>query len=278
MTSVKVNFFSAGYCTHPEAVVIRGGKWSNTVFPAVFALILHPEHGAILYDTGYSERFFAETRNFPSRLYALTTPVYVKPEETAVVQLEKFGMAPESVKYIIVSHFHADHVGGLLDFPNAQFICFASAYNAVKNLRHIAAVKAGFLPGLVPNDFAQRAIYVEEEKIISLPDNYGTFNSGFDIFGDGSLVAVELPGHVTGQLGLFFTDIENQNYFLIADACWLSRAYQEFVQPHPIANLIFTSKRQYVDTLQRIHQLHKLNPDLKIIPTHCPELWKQWSN
>lgn len=278
MTQVNVNFFQAGYCTHPEAIVIRDGKWKVTKFPAVFALISHPIYGAILYDTGYSERFYEETRYLPYRIYALTTPVYFQPNQSAAIQLQNFGIAPEEVNYIIISHFHADHVGGLQDFPNAQYICFKSAYEAVKNLRNIAATKAGFLPGLLPTDFDKRAIFTEEKTTVTLSPEYDTFDTGFDLFGDGSLVAVELPGHVTGQLGLFFSDINEQCYFLIADACWLSRAYQQFVQPHPIASLIFSSKSDYLDTLQRIHQLHKFNPHLKIIPAHCSDAWQQLSD
>jgi glyoxylase-like metal-dependent hydrolase (beta-lactamase superfamily II) len=271
---LKVKFFQAGYCTHPEAIVIRDGRWKTANFPSIFALISHPKFGAILFDTGYSNRFFQETRSFPFRFYAMTTPVYLQPEDSAVNQLTKYGVSPEAVKYIIISHFHADHIGGLRDFPNAEFICFRSAYEAVKSLRNTAALRAGFLPGLLPTDFEQRVIFVEEQEISSLPSHYGSFNTGFDLFGDSTLIGVELPGHATGQLGLFFTDVDNRDYFLIADACWLSRAYQDFVRPHPIANLIFSDKRQYLDTLRRIHLLHQLNPNLKIIPTHCAETWQ----
>lgn len=273
--ALNVTFFQAGYCTHPEAVVVRDGQWKTTNFPSLFALISHPESGNILFDTGYSDRFFQETRHFPLRLYALTTPVYFQPEDSAVYQLKNQGIEPESVQYIIISHFHADHIGGLRDFPNARFVCFKSAYEAVKHRRGISALKAGFLSGLLPSDFEQRAIFVEDKKRISLPPQYTPFDTGFDLLGDGSLYAVELPGHATGQLGLFFIDADHQSYFLIADACWLSRAYQEFVKPHPIANLIFSDRQEYVDTLSKIHQLYKLNPEVKIIPTHCSKTWNE---
>jgi glyoxylase-like metal-dependent hydrolase (beta-lactamase superfamily II) len=273
--SLQISFFKAGYCTHPEAVVVRDGRWKTTNFPSLFALISHSKIGALLFDTGYSDRFFQETRHLPFSLYALTTPVYFQPEDSAVYQLQKQGIEPEAVQYIIISHFHADHIGGLRDFPNANFVCFNSAYEAVKYRRGINALKAGFLLGLLPSDFEQRAIFVEDKQTVSLPSQYAPFNTGFDLLGDGSLLAVELPGHATGQLGLFFIDADNQSYFLIADACWLSRAYQEFVKPHPIANLIFSNGQEYVDTLSKIHQLHKLNPSLKIIPTHCPKTWNE---
>jgi glyoxylase-like metal-dependent hydrolase (beta-lactamase superfamily II) len=273
--SLKVNFFSAGYCTHPEAVVIRDGKWQQANFPSLFAAIFHPTLGVILFDTGYSHRFFQETRAWPLRLYALATPVYFQPADSAVSQLQQAGISPQSVKYIIISHFHADHVGGLQDFPNARFICFNSAYQAVKNRQGWSALKAGFLPGLLPTDFDHRRISVEDLQTVSLPTQYLPFDIGFDLFGDGSLLAIELPGHATGQLGLFVVDADERSYFLIADACWLSRAYQDFIRPHPIASLIFANDREYVDTLAKIHQLHQLNPELNIIPTHCAKTWEE---
>ncbi|AFY84864.1 MBL fold metallo-hydrolase [Oscillatoria acuminata] len=271
--SIKIKFFKGGSCTHPEAIVIRDGQWKSALFPSVFALILHPSGGAILYDTGYSQRFFQETRRFPLRLYALTTPVSVPPEESALTQLQEQGISPTAVKSIIISHFHADHIGGLRDFSDARFVCLKSAYAAVKNKQGFGALKAGFLAGLLPSNFEERAVFVENKPQVALPPQYAPFESGFDLFGDGSLLAVELPGHATGQLGLFLTHENQQSYFLIADACWMSRAYQELVMPHAIANLIFANSQDYQTTLKKIHQLHKHNAELKIIPTHCQETW-----
>ena len=120
---LKVNFFQAGYCTHPEAIVMRDRPWKIMEFPSIVALISHPQIGSILFDTGYSNRFFQETSSFPFRLYALTTPVYFQDEDSAAYQLEKEGIQPETIQSIIISHFHADHIGGLGDFPQANFIC-----------------------------------------------------------------------------------------------------------------------------------------------------------
>ncbi len=272
-TQVQVTWFEVGYCTHPEAIVLPGGRWQSVQFPALVALIQHPTLGNILFDTGYSDRFFRETRTFPNRLYALVTPVFLQPQDSLIHQLRQRGIAPDSIRTILISHFHADHIGALQDFPQAELVCAQSAYHAVKSKRGLWAVKAGFLPGLLPPDFEQRVRFVEQQpRVPAFPD---LFVEGFDVLGDRSLVAIELPGHATGQLGLMFVDTQNHPYFLVADACWASRAYQEFVTPHPLAQLIFSDSQAYQTTLKQLQQLHQKYPEIRIVPTHCLEFWRK---
>lgn len=271
---IKIQFFSGGYSTHREAMVMNGGSWKSMAFPAVFAVITHPEIGIILYDTGYSARFFEETRYFPARLYALITPVVYQASDNAAVQLKDLGIDPTDVKYIITSHFHADHVGGLKDFPNARFICSRAGYESVKPRRGLNAVKAGFLAGLIPRDFEARALYVEDEDQVALDLSFAPFQSGYDIFKDGSFYLVDLPGHVVGQLGLFITTEDHKRYFLIADACWVSRAYKELRYPHPLTHFITSDYREYQETLKKIHQFHRLHPEVTVVPTHCNEQYQ----
>jgi hypothetical protein len=59
----------------------------------------------------------------------------------------------------------------------------------------------------------------------------------------------------------------------VADACWSSRAYQELAPPHGLAQLIFSDRTAYHDTLKKLHQLSQQQPQLRIIPTHCTEPW-----
>ena len=199
----------------------------------------------------------------------------MKTGESAVEQLQAQGISADQIRCVIISHFHGDHIGGLRDFPAAQFIYQPKAYQAVKDRQGLRAVKAGFLKGLLPDDFEQRAIFTTSLTQVPLAPAYAPFTTGMDLFGDGSLLGVDLPGHAIGQLGLILRDHAEQAYFLIADACWLSRAYQQFVLPHPLANLVQANAATYGDTLQKLHQLHRQNPTLKIIPAHCAEAWQQ---
>ena len=103
---------------------------------------------AILYVTGYTWRFLDATQRFPQRIYAELTKVSILPEEEAHQQVD-----PSQVKHLICSHIHADHVGGLRDFPGAT--CWASEeclaqFDRLPNWRSWAR---GVLKSLFPDDW-----------------------------------------------------------------------------------------------------------------------------
>ena len=267
MTPVRLKLMRDGACRQLERISLRTGRWRMIDFEATFALIEHPTAGGVLFDTGYTRRFFDETRRFPARLYRIITPVRL--HSAAAVQ-----QAGVRVNHVIVSHFHADHIGGLCDFPDARMHCSQRAWDAVKDLRGFHAVRHGFLPGLVPDDFAARAQFAERQTRRALPPECAPFTEGFDLLGDGSLLAVELPGHAAGQLGIFLREASGTLTFLLADGAWSRRAIRGNIPPARFAGLL-GDWRQLVGTLAALHELHRRNPDVRLIPSHCPEIWQE---
>jgi len=271
---VEFTLMSDGWCTQLEHIACHRGKFSTIRFASMFALIKHPALGSIVFDTGYSARFFSETSRFPARLYRWITPVKLGAAGDAATQLPTHGVDPGEVRHVIVSHFHADHIGGLKDFPNAQFHCSRAAYDSVKNLRGWQAAKHAFLPGLLPPDFEERAVFSEDAPLVRLSPKYAPFLTAHDLLNDGNLLSVDLPGHATGQIGVFLTTTNGREHLLAADACWLSRQYREFLMPHFVVRL-FVDWRTYKATLQKLHDLHRNNAALEIIPAHCHEIWNR---
>ncbi len=272
MSAVTLSIFTAGFCTCPEHIVLQGGRLTSIPFPAMFTLFEHPRFGPMLFDTGYSYRFFDETRRLPNRLYRIATPVTLREEQLAINQLAARGIRPTDITRIFISHFHADHIAALGDFPHARYTYLPKAYDAVKDLRGLRAVSRAYLPGLVPGDFYQRAEPVAESLLKSLPPEFFPFTSGFDLLGDESLLAVELPGHASGQMGLFARATDGVPYFFVADAAWQTTSILENRAPHPLANLLFDEPQAYRKTLTNLHQLHKTWPDVNIIPSHCAQV------
>ena len=72
-------------------------------------------------------------------------------DESVLSKLDEKGIAPESVKAILITHFHPDHFGGIVDsvgkasFPNAEVYVSKPEYdywvNEVKNESVISALK-----------------------------------------------------------------------------------------------------------------------------------------
>ncbi len=275
---IKLTLLNAGYCTHPEFVVMKGGQRQSVPFPAGFALLEHSDLGPILFDTGYSYRFYSETSQFPASLYAKITPVFVEARDTAQAQLEALGIVAEDIQTIIISHFHADHIGGLRDFPNARFIFLEAAYEAVRNRRGFKAVLAGYLPGLLPADFEDRMTPLSDTQYQPIPFDVTPFDQGIDVFNDRTVWAVDLPGHAIGQMGLFVqTDVE-ELVFLAADVCWTSSAYRELRWPHSITKLILADPKAFRATLRKVHHLHQHQPNLQIILSHCQESYARYQH
>lgn len=264
---VRLRLLAAGSCTHPEWVTIRGGAWTPAEFPAGFAYIEHPEEGGILVDTGYTSRFEQETSRLPFWLYRRLTPAKIPPEEEGIRQLAAAGIDTSRIRTVILTHFHADHIGGARDYPKARFVYLQKTYDAVRNLRGLAALRAGYLKGLLPDDFEARSRPIDSGVAVPLPFRT-PFEWGYDLLGDGSLYAVELPGHAEGQIGLFL-GTERNDYFLCADAVWSSAAYRENRPPHPLAGLIMADRRAYRRTLGKLRELHAAYPALRIVPSHC---------
>ena len=270
MRSCELHFIQAGFCRHCEAMTRRGGSWRPAIFPALAGLILH-ESGPVLFDTGYDPAFFAATQNFPQRLYRWLTPPEISPQTTVAAQLDRFNLRPEDIRCVILSHFHADHIAGLGQFPLARIICSRLGLQAARLGSEWSALRGGILRALIPPDFDQRASFFEDCAAAVLPRELAPFDEAVDILGDGTILAVPLPGHATGQFGLVLRAKSGQLNFLAADAAWSSRAIRENCAPPRLTTALLGGTRDYRATLGQLHLLATRNPDVLITPSHCGE-------
>ncbi|HEU5080516.1 MAG TPA: MBL fold metallo-hydrolase [Opitutaceae bacterium] len=217
----------------------------------MFLAIEHPDLGWILCDTGYGDSFFKATRRFPDRLYRWATPVTLR--GTAASALRAIGVCPENVRHIVITHFHADHVGGLHEFPSAQLHYHEEALSPLQACTAFAQTKAAFLPDLVPADCGERSRVVPHDAFKT--------RSGFpfrvcDLFGDGSITLVELPGHAPGQVGLEFETVAGKILYC-ADAFWRSTQVRERVNlPRPVRALQW-NPTAYQQTLEALRDLEQ---------------------
>jgi glyoxylase-like metal-dependent hydrolase (beta-lactamase superfamily II) len=265
---VVCHLLDTGHCLARESMLMCGGAQQKIACHSLVALIQHPRHGWGLWDTGYAPRIEYETARWPFRLYRYATPLHLHPELAVSAQLPRWGLSPADIRWIILSHLHADHIAGLLDFPTAHIILTAAAYTSVVGLRGWRALARAFIPNLLPTDLASRATFIREFSGPPVP----LLGPTYDVFEDGALQLVMLPGHGRGQVGLLAHTAERRIMFA-ADAAWLSRSIRERRLPHPLTNLFIDDRHELRQTLNRLHAFAQQFPDITIVPSHCPEMY-----
>lgn len=267
---LTLELFTTGHCVVPEGHVLRGGSRQPMECHALVGLIGHPEHGWSLWDAGYAMRMFDATEAWPYRAFRYATPLRLRPELDAARQLAARGLAPADVRRVIVSHFHADHIAGLLDFPQAEIVASAAALEGLRGASGLAALRRGYLPALLPADLAARARPLPAFDGPPLPHLGPTH----DLFGDGSLLLVALPGHARGQIGALLQTADGP-VLLAADGAWTRRSIRERRPPGRLTYLLVDDVQAMLATIDALHAFAAARPDVWIVPTHCPEAYQE---
>jgi len=205
MKLYSLEILQVGSCRFPDFLFRKNGAFTMRHFPALVGL-LHTSEGYILFDTGYSTHFKQACGKFPNCLYGLVTPIQLSKEQMLTSQLNERGIHEDEVSQIYLSHFHADHVAGLKDFPNATIVYPALALEAYQYLSKWEQVKQGFIAELLPEDFAERSLPKNAEPLMG-----GKVSEPVQLVG--------LAGHSPHHAGLLITTLDVE-ILLAGDAFW----------------------------------------------------------
>ncbi len=192
-------FFACGETSHEMSRLLRGVRRERRVFPAG-AFLYRSGTRRVLFDTGYAPEPWRA--GLGGWAYRRMLPPRVEPGDTIAEQLD-----PASVTHVVLSHLHPDHIGGVRFFPNAAFVLSDGVRRTLERPR----LRDGVLRRLLPTWF-------ETATVLPSPV-FGAGPHGLrtaDLFGDGSYLLVDLPGHAHGHLGALIED----SVLLAGDAAW----------------------------------------------------------
>lgn len=261
---------------HPRHLRLDTSLGVPLRFPAGWALIEHPLHGAMLFDCGYGAAARTAMQRGLRRIYRLVVGACCAPLADPSQLLAAHGLRAEDVRHVVLSHFHPDHVGGLREFPAVPCIVHADAWKQVREGGRLDHLHAQIWRELLPVDFATRLRLLDPSTRRPLSGALAAFGGGWDLFDDGSVIAFELPGHAAGQLGLAL-DIEGERVLLVADAFWRREQLDDPRAPPWWTQLLaIRDGRGYVETLEALRLFRDANPDAWIIPAHCAATLDAW--
>ena len=164
---------------------------------------------------------------------AMTAVGGVAPKVSVVDQLKKLNVTPEQIKYVGISHYHGDHTGQIDSFPGATVMIGKGDWDAISSPKPAGGVN--FKP------FAHW---------LSGGGKVEPLSSDKDVFGDGSVVMLDLPGHTPGHHGLLVKLKNKGNVLLTGDLAHLRENYE--------SNGVPTFNVSRADTLASMDRIKKL--------------------
>ena len=225
----------------PERLVLKGGRWTRIDLPVRYGVFEHPVQGTCLIDTGYTEHVTrAKGRSLPLRVYAgLLRPQLA---DTALPRAKVDPMV------VLLTHLHADHVSGLRNYPDARIYAHGGGVEHFLQAGWYGRTRHGVFAELLPDDLMARLVATE-----SLPEVDGPLGLGacHDVFGDGSVLCVPLPGHMRGHVGFVFPN-QSPPLLYAGDATWLARAIREGREPGPPARWILDNVAETRESAQKL--------------------------
>jgi glyoxylase-like metal-dependent hydrolase (beta-lactamase superfamily II) len=110
------------------------------------------------------------------------------------------------VRWVVLSHLHTDHVGGIGGFPGAEVLVSGTEWRR-------ATGAGGRLRGYLPQHWPE---HVQPRLVESTGPAPGPFAGSYDVAGDGTMMIVPTPGHTPGHLSLL-VDTGRRRYLLGGD-------------------------------------------------------------
>jgi N-acyl homoserine lactone hydrolase len=217
---MKLYVFSSGPLNIDKAALQTGGQGKITV-PVAFFLIKHPK-GNVLFDTGNNDRIITDP-TYWGPLAAMLSAASRAPDVAIDAQLDKIGMKPSDINYVVLGHMHLDHAGNVGKFPGATIVYQRD------EIVNAFWPKPGFGCCYISGDFAQLRNDVGQAnpakaKVIEL-------NGDLDLFGDGSVYVHRQTGHTPGSEMLLVRLPKTGPVILTSDNCYLMENLQKDILP-----------------------------------------------
>ncbi len=224
--------------------------------------VIEHRDGLVLFDTGQDRRSVTDPDYFPggaARLpYRRLAQFDIPADQTLTAQLGRLGYSPADVTVAILSHLHQDHIGGLPELDGARILVGAEEWATLEK-------PLPELNGLMTRHIRLPGLDWEQVKFSPLADaSLQPFDTGHDVFGDGSLVLLPTPGHTPGSLSLLLRQEGLAPMLFVGDLTYDVHLFDEEHVPG------VGSRRDLLASTRRVKTLRSRLPGLVVAAAHDP--------
>lgn len=232
--------------------------------PVSAYLIEHPQ-GLILVDSGWHRKISpigiydkkAQIESLGSfLLYKINQGVL---ENGAAIneQLEKMGIKDSDIDYVLLTHLDCDHVNGLKQVSKAKKILVSRSemeFAHKKSVVNLIRYQHRWWDGV-------------NLTLFDWNGSVGPYHRSFDLFGDGSIVMVNIPGHSDGLCAVKITNPEGKYVLLFSDGGYATKSWRDMIT----SGIAEDKKQQYI-SLEWIRQQSMDNNCIESLANHDVEV------
>jgi glyoxylase-like metal-dependent hydrolase (beta-lactamase superfamily II) len=178
--------------------------------PIFCFVVEHPE-GLIVMNTGIPVNA-NDPIWFPPWMRFVQRAAYfdqMRPEQEIGPQLQKHGLSTKDVRWVVLTHLHQDHDGGLHHFPEAEIVVARSEWEAAISLK-------GRLGGYLNHRWPK---WLSPTLVEFKNGAYGAFTHSYQLTRRGDVHLVSTPGHSAGHLSAIVQE-ENHVICFAGDATY----------------------------------------------------------
>lgn len=228
--------------------------------------IEHPK-GKILVDTAWSRRMSpdgvedkkAQIRELGYCLYRLNLG-YTPKGKTVDEHLKALDVNTSDLDYVLLTHLDCDHACGLHQVADAKRIMVSEDEMKYANT-------------IFPTHFDNIVRYKKrwwKDVLLTLFAYNGTegpFKRSFDLFEDGTIQMINIPGHCAGLSAVKITGADGRYVLLDADGAYSSKNWEEMVPSGIAAN-----RQEQLKSLQWIREMSMSDKCIASLATHDPDI------
>ncbi len=239
MSEFKVHVMHTGeVCVAPKlpfggehcSVISASGvfaKKSERLWLPVSAYLIECSHGKLLFDCGWSRSMSpngvfdkkAQIKSLGSLPLYMTNQGRIEKGAAVNEQLASIGTRSSELYAVLLSHLDCDHANGLRSVADAERILvsrdellFARNASPVNRIRY----NPDWWSGTKLQAFCWNG-------------SLGPVGRSYDVFGDGSIVMINIPGHSKGLCALKLTAADGRFVLLYSDGGYARRSWEQLI-------------------------------------------------
>jgi len=205
-----MHILSGGRVRIRKSIFLPEADRTETIELPVSSILLRHEQANVLFDTGCHPSVAENAEERWGGMAKFMTPV-MGPNDNVLAGLSGLGLGADDIDVVVNSHLHPDHCGCNAFFKKATVMVHGLELEAA---RASGSVSGGYLP-----------------KEWDHPMPMETLSAERDLFGDGRVVLIPLPGHTPGTIGALVALDRCGQFLLASDTVSLRASLDRHIAP-----------------------------------------------